>query len=90
MGTADVAERELLQGVIKLAAAFVHDARSTATGIRKNLAGARPRIEAGLAAATAVGIDADGLLRAIDARLGGQIEVGEPPIEIVRGEPRKG
>jgi predicted metal-dependent hydrolase len=90
MGTADVAERELLQGVIKLAAAFVHDARSNATGIRKNLAGARTRIEAGVAAATAVGIDADGLLRAIDARLGGQIEVGEPPIEIVRGEPRKG
>ena len=84
MGTANVAERELLQGVIKLAAAFVHDARSNATGVRKNLTGARARVAAGLAAAAVVGIDAEGLLRAMDERLARQIAVGDPPIPIAR------
>ena len=32
MGTSDLPERELIQGMIKLAAAFVHDARSNAAG----------------------------------------------------------
>ena len=44
MGTSDLAERELIQGVIKLAAAFVHDARSNPAGIEKNLRGARDRL----------------------------------------------
>jgi len=41
MGTDDPTERELHQGVIKLAAAFVHAARGNPLGIAKNLHGAR-------------------------------------------------
>lgn len=69
MGTRDLAERELLQGVIKLAAAFVHGARSNPAGVAKNLRGARERIGAGRAAGEAVGVDADVLLERIDAWL---------------------
>src|SRR4029077_16667979 len=46
MGTADVLERELYQGLIKLAAAYVHRARSNPAGMAKNLAGARRRLAA--------------------------------------------
>jgi predicted metal-dependent hydrolase len=84
MGTADLPERELLQGLIKLAAAFVHDARSNAAGIRKNLAGARERVAAGRDAATIVGVEADALIEAIDERLRGDIVPGAPPIELIR------
>ena len=42
MGTDDLAERELHQGLIKLAAGFVHGVRGNPLGIAKNLAG-RPR-----------------------------------------------
>lgn len=69
MGTRDIAERELIQGVIKLAAAFVHGARSNPPGVEKNLRGARERIANGLAAGPATGIDAVALLSAIDAWL---------------------
>jgi len=69
MGTAEVAERELLQGLIKLAAAHVHGARSNPAGFAKNLYGARERISNGLEAGPSVGIDAVALLEAIDARL---------------------
>jgi predicted metal-dependent hydrolase len=44
MGTSEVEERELLQGLIKLAAAFVHGARGNPAGVEKNLRGARARI----------------------------------------------
>lgn len=66
MGTDDPAERELLSGLIKLAAAFVHGARSNPAGVAKNLRGARERIDAGRTAAPSVGVDADELLGAID------------------------
>lgn len=66
MGTRDLAERELIQGIIKLAAAFVHQARGNPRGIEKNLRGARARIEAGAAAGSALGIDVASLLDAID------------------------
>jgi len=45
MGTDDPTERELHQGVIKLAAAFVHAARGNPLGIAKNLRGARLHFE---------------------------------------------
>ena len=80
MGTADLAERELLQGLIKLAAAFVHGARSNPAGVAKNLRGARERIAAGAGAGGALGIDVDALLDAIDRWLAS----GGPPIEIPR------
>ncbi len=71
MGTDDIAERELLQGLIKLAAAFVHGVRGNPLGIARNLAGARDRLAAaiGSSAATASGIDIVALVAAIDDRL---------------------
>jgi hypothetical protein len=75
MGTRELAERELIQGVIKLAAAFVHEARGNPAGIEKNLRGARARVAAGVEAGGVLGIDVAELLRRVDARLampGGQ------------------
>jgi predicted metal-dependent hydrolase len=70
MGTADPAERDLLQGLIKLAAAFVHDVRGNPRGVVKNLTGARDRLAAARAGrARADGVDPDSLVEAIDARL---------------------
>lgn len=84
MGTRDVAERELLQGVIKLAAAFVHGARSNPTGVAKNLRGARDRLVAGAAAAGTVGVDVEALVKAIDGRLAASISLDDTPIPIGR------
>ena len=71
MGTAEPAERELLQGLIKLAAAFVHGVRGNPLGIARNLTGARERLSAaiGSPAAAASGIDVATLVAAIDDRL---------------------
>jgi hypothetical protein len=71
MGAADLAERELLQGLIKLSAAYVHGVRGNPLGIARNLAGARERLAAavGSPAAAASGIDVAALVAAIDARL---------------------
>jgi len=82
MGTRDLAERELLQGLIKLAAAFVHAARGNAAGVTKNLRGARERLASAGDAGRRFGIDGPGLLAAIDARLASPIEVDDPPIAI--------
>lgn len=46
MGSPDPAERDLDQGLIKLAAAYVHAERGNAAGMRKNLLGARRRLAA--------------------------------------------
>jgi len=71
MGTADIPERDLLQGLIKLAAAFVHGVRGNPMGIARNLTGARERLDAaiGSPAAAASGIDVPELVAAIDDRL---------------------
>jgi hypothetical protein len=71
MGTAELAERDLLQGLIKLAAAYVHGVRGNPLGIGKNLTGARERLAAAIdsPAAAASGIDVAGLVAAIDDRL---------------------
>jgi predicted metal-dependent hydrolase len=82
MGTRDLPERELIQGVIKLAAAFVHGARSNPAGMTKNLRGARERIARGAAAAAVVGIDAERLVALIDERLSAPITLDDPPIPI--------
>ena len=81
MGTEDVTERELIQGIIKVAAAFVHGARSNPAGTRKNLLGARERIADGRAAGRSIGVDTDGLLASIDRWLAAP---GGPPITIPR------
>ena len=71
MGTDDLAERALHQGLIKLAAAFVHGVRGNPTGIAKNLAGAREHLAAaiGSPAAAESGLDVAVLLAAVDERL---------------------
>jgi predicted metal-dependent hydrolase len=70
MGTADVPERELYQGLIKLAAGYVHAVRGNPIGLAKNLRGARDRLAAAQDAKAATGdVDLVGLLAAIDSRL---------------------
>jgi predicted metal-dependent hydrolase len=71
MGTAELDERELLQGLIKLAAAYVHGVRGNPLGIARNLQGARDRLAAAIdtRAAAASGIDVARLVAAIDDRL---------------------
>jgi hypothetical protein len=81
MGTADLAERELIQGLIKLAAAFVHGARGNPRGIEKNLRGARARLAQGVAAGPSLGVDVPALLEAIDRWLA-EAELGADRIRI--------
>jgi predicted metal-dependent hydrolase len=77
MGSPEPAERDLDQGLIKLAAAYVHAQRGNALGMRKNLAGARRRLgavvsahgDAGRRAAEAAGVDASDVLRRVDEAL---------------------
>ncbi len=69
MGTDVLPERELDQGLIKLAAAFVHAVRGNPAGVAKNLAGSRARLAAAAAAAYDGGLELDSLITAIDDRL---------------------
>jgi predicted metal-dependent hydrolase len=84
MGTRDLDERELLQGLIKLAAAFVHAARGNPAGVTKNLRGARDRLANAGDAGEGVGIDVPALVAGIDGRLASPIDLGRQPIEIPR------
>ena len=70
MGSADLDERSLIQGLIKVAAADVHAVRGNQAGVRRNLEGARQRLDAGRGGSiTGVEVDVGGLLASIDARL---------------------
>jgi predicted metal-dependent hydrolase len=72
MGSDDPAERALLQGLIKVAAAYVHDVRGNPAGIDRNLTGARRLLGEALAGGqgqNAAGVDLVDLLEAVDARL---------------------
>ena len=71
MGSDDLGERNLDQGLIKLAAAYVHGVRGNPAGIVRNLEGARARLAeaVGTQAVTASGIDLEDLLARIDERL---------------------
>ena len=72
MGTPDPAERALLQGLIKVAAAYVHGVRGNPAGIDRNLTGARALLEDARdsgPADNAAGLDLDALIAAIDRRL---------------------
>jgi hypothetical protein len=89
MGTSDLAERALLQGLIKIAAAQVHAVRGNAAGIRKNLAGARDLLAAAAnadATGAPFGLDPAGLVAAIDARLAGRISVEDEAVLIRHGD----
>ncbi|KRT60521.1 MAG: hypothetical protein XU10_C0048G0009 [Chloroflexi bacterium CSP1-4] len=76
MGTADEAERDLYQGLIKLAAAEVHAVRGNATGVGKNLRGALQRLERADRGGFHGGLDLPALCGAIAARLAG-LEAGD-------------
>lgn len=69
MGTDDPAERALHQGVIKLAAAYVHAVRGNPAGVAKNLAGAQRHLAAAASAAAAYRVDVAALRAEIEARL---------------------
>src|SRR2546421_2570101 len=78
MGTDDPVERDLHQGLIKLAAGYVHAIRGNPEGMLKNLRGSRERLAA-VAAAQSPAIallpaggplDVAPLVAAIDARIG--------------------
>ena len=73
MGTSDPAERSLYQGLIKLAAGYVHAARGNPIGMTRNLAGARKYLETALRVGPEhgwrAGIDVASLVAEIDARL---------------------
>ena len=82
MGTADLAERYLIQGLIKVAAADVHAVRGNPAGVRRNLEGARDRLRSGATGSiTGVELDVVGLLAAIDERLARSTGL-ETPISI--------
>jgi predicted metal-dependent hydrolase len=79
MGSPDEAEREFLQGLIKLAAAYVHSVRGNPLGMAKNLRGARARLAA--AGRYPAEIDIAALLRAIDERLASLAGGALPPLD---------
>ena len=82
MGTNDLAERDLYQALIKLAAAFVHRERGNGAGVVKNLRGARERLARVPAArGGGHGVDPAALITAIDDDLRA-LEAGSPLAEV--------
>ena len=80
MGTDDLGERELYQGVIKLAAAFVHGVRGNPPGIARNLEGSRSLLAGARDAGFDGGLQLDELIAAVDDRLV-RLAAGETAIE---------
>jgi hypothetical protein len=84
MGTDVPADRALLQGLIKVAAAYVHDVRGNPAGIVRNLEGARARLveseedrqSTGL---PATWLDVPGLIAMIEMRLADLVAHPEGP-----------
>ncbi len=84
MGAADPHERDLHQGLIKLAAAYVHAVRGNPLGMAKNLSGARDRLRGVGPSGTlevGAGVDVPNLLDEIERRLVGTPDplTGNPP-----------
>jgi hypothetical protein len=80
MGTDDLEERALHQGLIKVAAAYVHAVRGNPAGIAKNLAGARRHLALAGSAGPAWGVDVPRLLADVDARLEHPDLAPAPPV----------
>lgn len=83
MGTDDSAERALLQGLIKVAAAYVHDVRGNPLGIARNLEGARALLVEASTDGPAVNVallDIGALIDAIDLRLAELVAHPDRPI----------
>lgn len=79
MGTDDLAERALHQGLIKVAAAYVHAVRGNPLGIARNLTGARRHLALAGKAGLAWGIDVPDLIAAVDDRLEHAGRLADPP-----------
>ena len=88
MGTDDLAERALHQGLIKVAAGYVHAARGNPAGIVKNLEGARRHLALAEPAAQAWGVDVLTLLADLDARLAEPDAIATIPAPVIRRTPR--
>ena len=88
MGTSNLAERALYQGLIKLAAGYVHAVRGNPIGVARNLQGARDLLETSQRldpeVSLAAGIDLAVLLEKVDARLAAVAAVAEG-LAAVRG-----
>jgi predicted metal-dependent hydrolase len=90
MGAADPSERAAIQGLIKLAAAYVHDVRGNPAGIARNLEGSRGRLaearDTGWHAPAALGleVDLDALVDDIDRRLA---DLADHPTDPTLGPP---
>jgi predicted metal-dependent hydrolase len=69
MGTDDLVERALHQGLIKVAAGYVHAIRGNPAGVVKNLEGARRHLALAGPAAQGWGVDVTALVADLDARL---------------------
>ena len=80
MGTDDLGERELYQGLIKLAAGFVHGVRGNPPGIARNLEGSRSLLAGAHGAGVDGGLDLDDLIASVDDRLA-RLAAGETSIE---------
>ena len=87
MGTDDLAERALHQGLIKVAAAYVHAGRGNPPGIVKNLAGARRHLALAGPAGPAWGVDVAALLAEVDARLVDPELAASAPAPVIRRIP---
>ena len=86
MGTADLGERAFLQGLIKLAAAYVHAVRGNPAGIARNLEGARARLaEARADGAPTHGLDASAILADVDDRL---VALAQDPDRVILDPPK--
>lgn len=88
MGTDDLAERALHQGLIKVAAAYVHAGRGNRAGIIKNLTGARRHLALATPVAEAWGIDLPALIADVDARLADPDLAATAKAPVIRRIPR--
>ena len=88
MGTDDLAERALHQGLIKVAAAYVHAGRGNPEGVVKNLVGARRHLAVAGPAAVAWGIDLAALVADVDVRLADPATIVTTPAPAIRRIPR--
>jgi Domain of unknown function (DUF309) len=83
MGTSDLGERALYQGLIKLAAGYVHAVRGNPIGVARNLSGARAHLATAQKMnpeiARAAGIDLTALLARVDDRLAEIAALAEEP-----------
>jgi hypothetical protein len=93
MGTDDAAERELYQGLIKLAAAYVQAARGNAKGWRQSLENARRRLSAVSAASSGrpdkgdvTGLDVSELVEEVDRALDTGPAAPRPRIPSLRAQ----